>query len=305
MIGAFPSAIKGRPSTFALFFFTPLVSTHLGPTMLSHVLHAALLAALLVAGAPAPQAPESTYYPPAYSSEALSSTLDVPFPTSTLPLEAPASSSSTSSAAASSSTVAVAPTVHLVQVGANGLTYTPNFVIAAIGDHVVFGESPLVLRAPCGPLNSRRCARRVPREEPHRDAEHVRVAVLPPHRRRRRHAHRPRLGLRPRARERDRLPELDAHRPGRDAALVLLPPVQPRQLLSDSSRRSGTDEPTQCVSGMGFGINPPATGNTIDAFLAKAQGISSLPVWTETATAKWTGAGIAGTLRASRMRPQS
>lgn len=59
------------------------------------------------------------------------------------------------------------------------------------------------------------------------------------------------------------------------------------------------------MSGMGFGINPPATGNTIDAFLAKAQGISSLPVWTETATAKWTGAGIAGTLRASRMRPQS
>lgn len=45
---------------------------------------------------------------------------------------------------------------------------------------------------------------------------------------------------------------------------------------------------------MGFGINPPVTSNTIDAFIAKAKNVTSIPVWTETATAAWTGSGIAG-----------
>lgn len=73
---------------------------------------------------------------------------------------------------------------------------------------------------------------------------------------------------------------------------------QSNHVCSHSSRdsRAKTDRPArrQCQLGMGFAINAPATGNTVAAFLAKAQGAVSIPVWTETATAKWAGAGIAG-----------
>jgi len=70
------------------------------------------------------------------------------------------SASTTSTAAAVVATSASGKTVHVVQVGASGLTFTPNAITAAVGDIVEFQFYPAAhsvaqssFAAPCVPLN--------------------------------------------------------------------------------------------------------------------------------------------------------
>lgn len=77
--------------------------------------------------------------------------------------------------------------------------------------------------------------------------------------------------------------------------VVLLPP---RNALCSGD--GVCNQPRACIPFAGLGDladpNPqPAEGNTIDAFILAAKGTAAAPpTWTETATAKWTGSGVAG-----------
>ncbi|KAL8290122.1 hypothetical protein RQP46_003061 [Phenoliferia psychrophenolica] len=203
----------------------------------------------LASTAPAPQASDSPT-----TSFSLSPTLGSSALYLTITPTGTSTSSSASSSSPSSIGAAATPAVHLVQVGANGFTYTPNFINAAIGDHVVFEFHALnhtltqsSFESPCFHLTAA-------------------DGITP-------------IGI--------------------DSGFVPVPAnatvfpswvltVQVATPLWFFCRQSN-----HCEQGMGFGLNPPTTGNTIEAFIAKAQGITSIPTWNSTATAKWTGSGIA------------
>ncbi|KAM0746789.1 hypothetical protein T439DRAFT_383827 [Meredithblackwellia eburnea MCA 4105] len=153
--------------------------------------------------------------------------------------------------APSSTSTSIASQVHVVQVGKDGLTYTPNFINAAIGDQVTFIFNPKnhtvtqsAFATPCSPLTAA-------------------DGVTP-------------IGL--------------------DSGFIPVLPGSATQPSWTLNVNVSTPlwfycrQANHCPSGMVFGINPPTTGNTIDAFIAKAK--ASTPTTTSMASAKWSGSGI-------------